>query len=136
MSLLTAVADLYAFRGSLYFTACLPESGRGLFRVSPGGGPPVLLAKISPFSDGAFFSLPAWFSPAGDRLLFAGADAEHGAEIWITDGTPTGTRRLRDLQPGAGSSDPQDLVSAGARVFFSADDGRTGLEPWALRLEP
>jgi len=130
VSLLTAAADLYAFQGSLYFTALLPESGRGLFRISPGSGPPVLLAKISSFSDGAFFSLPARFSPAGDRLLFAAEDAEHGAEIWITDGTPAGTRRLRDLQPGPGSSYPQELVSAGDRVFFSADDGAHGRELW------
>ncbi len=130
VSLLTAAADLYAFGGSLYFTALQSENGRGLFRVSPGGGPPVLLARISPFPEGAFFSLPAGFSPVGDRLLFAGTDLEHGAEPWITDGTPAGTRRLRDLQPGPGSSVPQGLVPAGTRVFFSADDGTHGRELW------
>jgi ELWxxDGT repeat protein len=130
VSLLTGAADLYAFGGSLYFTALQSEDGRGLFRVSPGGGPPVLLARISPFPESAFYSLPAGFSPVGDRLLFAGTDLEHGAEIWITDGTPAGTRRLRDLQPGPGSSVPQGLVSAGDRVFFSADDGAHGRELW------
>ncbi|MEO6193008.1 MAG: hypothetical protein ABIS20_08365 [Thermoanaerobaculia bacterium] len=127
---LTAAADLYAFRGSLYFTALLSENGRGLFRVSPGGGPPVLLAQISPFLEGAFDSLPAQFSPAGDRLLFTGKDLEHGAELWSTDGTPAGTQPLRDLQPGPRSSEPQGLVSAGDRVFFSADDGTHGRELW------
>jgi ELWxxDGT repeat protein len=130
VSFLTAVADLYAFRGSLYFTALLSENGRGLFRVSPGGGPPVLLAQISPFLEGAFYSLPAQFSPAGDRLLFTGKDLEHGAELWSTDGTPAGTQPLQDLQPGPGSSEPQGLVSAGDRAFFSADDGTHGRELW------
>jgi ELWxxDGT repeat protein len=130
VSLLIEAGDLHAFRGSLYFTAILPENGRGLFRVSPGGGPPVALARISPFPESASFSPPVQLSPAGDRLLFIGTDPEHGTELWSTDGTPAGTRRLRDLQPGPGSSGPQGLISAGDRVFFSADDGVHGRELW------
>jgi ELWxxDGT repeat protein len=130
VSLLIEAGDLQAFRGSLYFTALLPESGRGLFRVSPGGGPPVALARISPFPESASFSPPVQLSAAGERLLFTGMDPEHGTELWSTDGTPAGTRRLRDLQPGPASSEPRGLVSAGDRVFFSADDGAHGRELW------
>jgi hypothetical protein len=41
-----------------------------------------------------------------------------------------------DLNPGGFSSNPENLVFNGNRLFFSADDGETGVEPWALRLEP
>lgn len=33
-------------------------------------------------------------------LLFIGADAAYGQELWITDGTAAGTRRLTDACPG------------------------------------
>jgi ELWxxDGT repeat protein len=34
----------------------------------------------------------------GDRLVFAGRDAEHGTELWTTDGTPGGTRLVADIR--------------------------------------
>jgi ELWxxDGT repeat protein len=122
-------AELYAFRGSLYYTAWFGE-GRALVRVTPGGGPAIVLGMISHSFDFPQFPDVPSFAPAGDRLLFAGSDPAHGSELWITDGTAAGTRRLRDIQPGAGGSAPQGFVSAGGRVFFAADDGAHGRELW------
>ncbi|HEX4963156.1 MAG TPA: ELWxxDGT repeat protein [Thermoanaerobaculia bacterium] len=47
-----------------------------------------------------FFSTPG---PAG-ALLFVGADAAHGMELWTTDATSGGTHRLSDACPGACSA--------------------------------
>jgi len=133
VSPLVEVDDLYVFRGALYFTADLPgtygEDGRGLFRMALPGGSPVLLATVN--NVGPFFLDPpvAQFTPAGNRLLFAARD-EDGFEPWVTDGTPAGTHRLLDLQPGPGGSYPDGLVSAGGRAFFTADDGSHGRELW------
>jgi ELWxxDGT repeat protein len=86
----------------------------------------------------------------GRVVLFAADDLLHGRELFSTDGTKAGTRRVADLngnrqsnpwfhpdspelgpeQVGVGS-DPSDLVRAGRTVFFVADDGRTGRELWA-----
>src|SRR5262245_17826815 len=45
-----------------------------------------------------------------------------------------GQSLLRDLRPGMQTdnpgSSPQQLVTAGSLVFFSADDGRLGAELW------
>lgn len=38
-------------------------------------------------------------SPPG-RILFTGQDARHGWELWVSDGTGRGTRRLTDICPG------------------------------------
>jgi ELWxxDGT repeat protein len=126
------VSDLTVFRGDLYFTAGLPPEtgGRGLFRIPLPGGSPILLARVDDFPAFDNGIPPAQLTPLGDRLLFVGQDTEHGVELWMTDGTAEGTRRLRDLQPGPGSSNPDGLFAQGDRVFFTADGGTNGRELW------
>jgi ELWxxDGT repeat protein len=69
-----------------------------------------------------------------DRVLFSGAEGLSNLEPWISDGTVRGTRRLRDIAPGASSSFPRDFTRAGSRVFFVANDGLHGNELWAFPL--
>lgn len=84
------------------------------------------------------------------RLVFAADEGINGRELWITDGTRTGTRLLRDINParlpepppncsdhpndGRRStglpSGPLDLVAFRGGVLFTADDGTTGRELW------
>lgn len=123
---LKGTSDLYGFRGSLYLTAAV-SSGRGFFRLPLHGGDPVLLTYPGPFYGSSH--LPE-FTPLGDHLLFVAYDRAHGTELWTTDGTPEGTRLLRDIKPGPMSSDPTGLTSAGDRVFFFAGDGEHGIEAW------
>ena len=67
----------------------------------------------------------------GDRVVFAGEDAEHGIEPWSTDGTPAGTQLLRDVLVGPAGSSPADLTVAGGRLYFVATDRRHGRELWS-----
>jgi ELWxxDGT repeat protein len=69
------------------------------------------------------------------RLVFSATDGVHGYEPWVTDGTAAGTRMLADVAPGLPSSGPQHFTLAGNLVYFSADDGVTGRELWAIPLE-
>ncbi len=64
--------------------------------------------------------LPWGRAAARGRLYFAGLDSEHGDELWVSDGTPSGTRMLADLVPGTGGSWPETFVHAGDRLFFTA----------------
>ncbi len=66
--------------------------------------------------------------------VFAAVDTGHGDELWGTDGRRTFL--LRDIAPGAASSDPRDLVRLGKRVYFSADDGVHGREVWTTDGTP
>src|SRR4051812_43108822 len=56
-------------------------------------------------------------------IFFDRHDATFGTELWVTDGSPGGTHRVTDLNPGAGSSNPTWLTAARGRVFFLASDG-------------
>lgn len=62
--------------------------------------------------------------------LFTATTALEGTEPWITDGTPAGTLRLRDIRPGPASSDAGNYARLdGGRVLFQATDseGRPAL---------
>ena len=54
-----------------------------------------------------------------DGLIFAFNDGVHGEEPWISDGTPSGTKMLRDIRPGRGSSSPEQFTGDDD-VFFTA----------------
>ncbi|MDX1999842.1 MAG: hypothetical protein SF066_19155 [Thermoanaerobaculia bacterium] len=64
------------------------------------------------------------------RLWFTADDGVHGVELWITDGSTSGTRRVTDLCPGRCSAHPRALAGLGTSLFFIADDGIHGTEPW------
>lgn len=53
-----------------------------------------------------------------------------GRELWRTNGTSSGTSILKDINPGNGSSSPQEFYQVGNLIFFSADDGTNGRELW------
>jgi ELWxxDGT repeat protein len=64
------------------------------------------------------------------RILFAADDGEHGFELWISDGTPNGTTRLADIDPGPHGSGPWAFIATGTIAYFAADDGVHGSELW------
>ena len=66
--------------------------------------------------------------------LFAADDGPHGAELWVSDGTESGTYLLQDIAPDGDSSDPGGFTLVGDQIFFSADDGSHGRELWAMPL--
>ena len=65
----------------------------------------------------------------GGALLFAARDSA-GVELWRTDGTAAGTRRVVELAPGPEGAEPFSFVAAGDLVFFVARDG-AGQALWA-----
>ncbi len=65
-------------------------------------------------------------TPAG-VAYFSTHTAAHGVELWQSDGTPAGTRLIRDIYPGPASSGPDQFTAYKDQVYFIADtpaDGR------------
>ena len=53
-----------------------------------------------------------------------------GRELWISNGEADGHQLLKDINPGAGSSNPRGFHTVGSKTYFSADNGVHGEELW------
>jgi ELWxxDGT repeat protein len=60
---------------------------------------------------------------ANDLAFFVAGDAAHGYELWESDGSIAGTKMVKDINPGAGSSEPGGLFVYKNEVYFGAFDG-------------
>ena len=87
----------------------------------------------------AVASHPEQIQAAGNRLFFLARTSAHGRELWVTDGSLGGTHIVRDIHRGEEDAFPFEypfddyfvtMRSAGNVLFFAADDGVHGLEPW------
>ena len=72
-----------------------------------------------------------------DSLFLVGTSPDSGREVWISDGTDTGTTLLNDINLGVKSSILNyqfgislQLQSNVPHIFFAADDGIHGNELW------
>ena len=83
-----------------------------------------LVRNINP---GSSSSSPSDFAVLNDRLFFA-ASGEAGRELWVSDGTATGTQLLGDINF---RSSPENLTEANGKIYFSAEnDFSVGRELW------
>lgn len=89
------------------------------------------------FSSGGDFALYLELRSAlKDRFFFWAHDGAHGIELWVTDGTPKGTRLLRDICPGACSSAWIVWYEFKGRLYFTAVDDSHGFELWSTDGTP
>ena len=83
-----------------------------------------------PLAADSFAGKPSDFVTIGDQVFFVAEDRTNGRELWVTDGTATGTRVLKDINPGDASSLPRCLTPVGSTLYFFAEDGMNGSELW------
>ena len=78
---------------------------------------------IKNLAPGAADSNPSEFTVIGGRTYFVAYVGGQPA-LYVTNGTATGTKRLRTFVDAWG------LKAVGNRLYLLADDGAHGLEPW------
>lgn len=80
------------------------------------------------------------FAGGHTRLYFTANDGatmgDDNTGIWRTDGTRTGTRYVRNIDPGRSAWDaprpePEQLTTLGDRLLFTDTDCTHGQEPWS-----
>lgn len=74
------------------------------------------------------------FAPdvVGQASYFTANDGIHGSEPWSSDGTPSGTILLKDINPGSRGSNASHFVPWGAKAVFLAL-GPQGGRVWCTR---
>lgn len=124
----------------LYFSANDGgASGRELWSTDGSLEGTSLLADINQTENASsWFEEVEGFAIANDKLFlsvakinsneFGGVNSRE-AELFVSDGTRTGTKRLLDINIG-GNDQVEKLIEADGFVFFSADDGVHGKELW------
>jgi ELWxxDGT repeat protein len=123
-----SVSDLVASGGALSFFA-FSSTSSPVFSLYRSDGTPGGTLILQTFTS---VDVPqgGGLTPMAGGIAFDADDSVHGIELWFTDGTPAGTRMVRDIRPGQVGSDPNGLTAVGGRLFFSADDGAHGNELW------
>ncbi|MFL5349898.1 MAG: ELWxxDGT repeat protein [Hyalangium sp.] len=110
--------SLVAFQGKLFFAANFEDGRRELWKSDGTSGGTVPVKQFSSPPSGFFFNTLNELTPLGSRLFFVVSDADHGRELWVSDGTTGGTRLVKDIVPGPGDSGPYHLKAVGSWLLF------------------
>lgn len=73
-----------------------------------------------------------YLTAVNGALFFSASSSPYGRELWKSDGTDAGTVMVKDIDPGSGSSGPEQVTRIGNRLFFSARDSVHGRELWVV----
>lgn len=92
-----------------------------------------LVADVHP---GTLGTIPRQITPIDGGVAFtADADGAEGGslELWVSDGTETGTQRVTDLELTVDYSS-KSLEYNNGKLYFSAAEQNSGQQPWVVDL--
>lgn len=111
------------FKGALYYIAANSNNGSELWRTDGTPMGTYMLKDIFTGTGGAFESEVLNATVFQNKLYFIAKDIAHGYEIWVTDGTSSGTQLFVDVTPGVSSSAIGNLIVVNNRIVFELRNG-------------
>jgi ELWxxDGT repeat protein len=112
----------------LYFHSNYEDYGSEL-ATSMGGSFDV--TRISDIYPGEWGADIYHITQVDDLLLFRAHEPDHGTELWSYNLISATVAFVKDINPGPNNgSFPSELIAFKGRLFFSANDGVHGEEPW------
>ena len=83
-------------------------------------------------NSGSGDSYPSSFDTVAGKMVFAANTATNGGELWVSDGSVSGTLMLKDINSGSGNSFPMNYGHAylNGKLLFNAADATNGNELW------
>jgi ELWxxDGT repeat protein len=128
------IDDRTVVGGRALFRAASPGSGvelwstdgtsSGTERIEINGQSSAVAIEV-PFHVNALTG-PRTIGAFGEGVLFRADDGVAGGEPWISDGSPGGTHRVADVNPGAAPSLPFGYLEAEHGAVFGANGGAEG----------
>ncbi len=120
---------LTAFNGKLFFSATDGVKGNELFMTNGlafGFGASLVkdINTVSTSSSNAGLYIDA-LTPLGNKVLFNGFEKAYGRELYVSDGTTSGTFLLKDIIPGETGSNPGNMLLKKNFVYFTASSSDT-----------
>jgi ELWxxDGT repeat protein len=91
---------------------------------------PSLLLDINTTPASSASSFARYLVNVNGTLFFAANDGTHGEELWKSDGTPSGTKLVKDINPNGSFGGDHYFTNINGTLFFVADDGSHGAELW------
>ena len=126
-------SNLFRFADRVLFSGYQEGSGSELwvsYGVNSASSPEKSNRQLMEIRSGADGSSPHDFFQLNDAVLFSAHDGAHGDELWITDGTASGTELFKDIYGGSISSNPSSFTALGNQAIFVANSAEYGNELW------
>ena len=123
------VSDIYAggygsyigkpmvLNNTLYFTAS-NSSGRWLYKSAGTAAGTVPVIQLHTDSNPPNYTENTLVT--GNKMYFTFQTYNDGMELWVSDGTDTGTSLVKDIVPGYRDSYPDNLIAFNNKVYFAA----------------